>query len=35
MVERDFRRFLKREKLPADILRESPATEPESSAIQR
>ena len=35
MVERDFRRFLKREKLPADILHESPATRPESSAIQR
>lgn len=35
MVERDFRRFLKREKLPADILRESPATTLESSAIQR
>ena len=35
MVERDFRRFLKREKLPAVILRESPATEPESAALQR
>ena len=35
MVERDFRRFLKREKLPADILRESLAAGPESAAIQR
>ncbi len=35
MVERDFRRFLKREKLPAEILRESPAARPESTAIQR
>ena len=35
MVERDFRRFMKREKLPAVILRESPAAEPESAAIQR
>jgi GTP-binding protein HflX len=35
MVERDFRRFMKREKLPAVILRESPAVEPESAAIQR
>ena len=35
MVERDFRRFLKREKLPADILRASPAAKPESAALQR
>ena len=35
MVERDFRRFLKREKLPADILRESLAAGPESATIQR
>ena len=35
MVERDFRRFLKREKLPAEILRESPAARPESAVIQR
>jgi len=35
MVEQDFRRFLKREKLPADILRELPAATPESAAIQR
>jgi GTP-binding protein HflX len=35
LVERDFRRFLKREKLPAEILRESPAARPESAAIQR
>ena len=35
MVERDFRRFLKREKLPADVLRESPAAAPESATLQR
>jgi len=35
MVERDFRRFLKREKLPAEILRDSPAVRPESAVIQR
>lgn len=35
MAERDFRRFLKREKLPAAILRESPAAEPESAVLQR
>ncbi len=35
MVEQDFRRFMKREKLPAVILRESPAAEPESAALQR
>ncbi len=35
MVERDFRRFLKREKLPADILQETPAAKPENAALQR
>ncbi len=35
MAERDFRRFMKREKLPAAILRESPAKAPDSAAIQR
>ena len=35
MVERDFRRFLKREKLSADILRQSPVARPESAAIER
>ena len=35
MVERDFRRFLKREKLPAEILRDSPAAKPAGAAIQR
>ena len=35
MVERDFRRFLKREKLPADILHETPAAKPENAALQR
>ena len=35
MVERDFRRFLKREKLPADILRESPAIAPARATLQR
>jgi GTP-binding protein HflX len=35
MVERDFRRFLKREKLSADILRQSPVARPESAALQR
>ncbi len=35
MVERDFRRFLKREKLSADILRESPAIAPARATLQR
>ncbi len=35
LVERDFRRFLKREKLPADILHETPAAKPENAALQR
>jgi len=35
MVERDFRRFLKREKLPADILHETPAAKSENAALQR
>ena len=35
MVQRDFRRFLKREKLPADILRESPAIAPARATLQR
>ena len=35
MAERDFRRFMKREKLPAAILREEPAMQPDSAAIQR
>ena len=35
MVERDFRRFLKREKLPADILRESSLIAPARATLQR
>ena len=35
MVERDFRRFLKREKLPVDILHETPAAKPDNAALQR
>ena len=35
MVERDFRRFLKREKLPAEILHETPDAKPENAALQR
>jgi GTP-binding protein HflX len=35
VVERDLRRFLKREKLSADILRQSPVARPENAAIQR
>jgi GTP-binding protein HflX len=35
MVERDFRRFLKRERLPADILHANPAAKPENAALQR
>jgi GTP-binding protein HflX len=35
LVERDFRRFLKREKLPADILRVSPVNQPANATLQR
>ena len=35
MVERDFRRFMKREKMPAVILREKPARAPTTAAVQR
>ncbi len=35
MAERDFQRFMKREKLPAAILREAPAIEPDNAALQR
>ena len=35
MAERDFQRFLKREKLPADILREPSAAKPDSATLQR
>jgi GTPase len=35
MGERDFRRFVKREKLPADILERSTAAEPPNAATQR
>lgn len=35
MVERDFRRFMKREKMPAVILHEEPAREPATAAVQR
>jgi len=35
LVERDFRRFLKREKLPADILVESPVNKPAGATLQR
>lgn len=35
MVERDFRRFMKREKVPAAIVREEPAAKPDSKALQR
>lgn len=35
MVERDFRRFLKREKLSADILHETPAAKSENAVLQR
>ncbi len=35
MAERDFQRFLKREGLPADILREPSAAKPDSATLQR
>jgi len=35
MAERDFQRFLKREKLPADILREGPDEKPASATLLR
>ena len=35
LAERDFRRFLKREKLPADVLRELPVKKPASATLQR
>jgi len=35
MAERDFRRFLKREQLPANILREVPEHSPVSATLQR